>query len=202
MHASVIELVLDEDEANALGVTPNHPLYSVDRDAWVTAGEFEIGERVETQDGVAATVTAVHDEGRRDTVYNLEVHRIQSYYVGTSKVLAHNTCFEGLLQTFSNSGRIIDPADKTGTFTRAGRALKKHGNREGSAFPKASGNAAQINEQGQEVLDDILTSHGANMSSGNRFKGFDVWKVDEQGSKTQGARFDSYGAFRGFLEPE
>ena len=90
-NASVIELVLDGDEANALGVTPNHPLYSADRDAWVPAGEFEVGEHVETQDGVTATVTSIRDEGRRETVYNLEVYRAQTYHVGEQRLLAHNT---------------------------------------------------------------------------------------------------------------
>ena len=97
-NASVIELVLEGDETDPLGVTPNHPLYSADRDAWVPAGEFEVGERVETQDGVTATVTSIRDEGRRETVYNLEVHRAQTYYVGEQKLLAHNTCAEIVLE--------------------------------------------------------------------------------------------------------
>ena len=93
-NASVIELVLDGDEVEALGVTQSHPLYSADRGVWIAAGEFEIGERVETQHGVPVTVTAVRDEGRRDAVYNLEVHRAQSYYVGPKRLWAHNTGLE------------------------------------------------------------------------------------------------------------
>ena len=41
-------------------------------------------------------------------------------------------------------------------FTKAGRALAKHGGREGSVFSKPKGNVAQINEQGQKVLEEIL----------------------------------------------
>jgi len=46
--------------------------------------------------------------------------------------------------------------DRSG-LTRAGRALDKHGNRPGSVFPLARGNAFGKNRQGQFHLDDILT---------------------------------------------
>ena len=43
-----------------------------------------------------------------------------------------------------------DPSDKGGRLTRAGRALAKHGNRSGSAFPEASGNPEEINAQAEK----------------------------------------------------
>ena len=49
--------------------------------------------------------------------------------------------------------------DRSG-LSAAGRALQKHGSREGSAFPAVKGNANAINQQGQHVVDDILTSPG------------------------------------------
>jgi RHS repeat-associated protein len=100
------------------------------------------------------------------------------------------------LDDLSRSGQLKDPSDKSGQRTRAGRALEKHGGRQGSAFPQAKGNPAQINQQGQGVLDDILTSPGSTMKSGNRFGGFDV--IAPGG---RGARFDANGNFRGFIEP-
>ncbi|MCH9625861.1 MAG: hypothetical protein S4CHLAM123_10450 [Chlamydiales bacterium] len=58
------------------------------------------------------------------------------------------------LNAFSKAGRIHD----RGGLTRAGRALDKHGGRPGSVFPKATGNPAAKNMQGQYHLDDILTN--------------------------------------------
>ena len=100
------------------------------------------------------------------------------------------------LDNLSESGRLIDPADSAGQLTRAGRALQKHGNRSGTAFPRTQGNPSQINQSGQEVLDDILTSPGSITRSGNRFGGDDIIAPDGRG-----ARFDADGVFRGFLEP-
>ncbi|WP_241825974.1 hypothetical protein [Izhakiella australiensis] len=100
------------------------------------------------------------------------------------------------LDSLTKSGSAIDPAAKSGNFTIAGRGLQKHGSREGSAYPAAKGTPAQINEQGQKVLDEIVKSSSSSVKEGNRFGGFDVIAPDGRG-----ARFDPQGNFRGFLEP-
>ncbi|WP_345831213.1 hypothetical protein AAGR22_08010 [Erwinia sp. HDF1-3R] len=100
------------------------------------------------------------------------------------------------LNSLSKTGTNIDPAAKSGNFAVAGRALQKHGSREGSVYPVAKGTPAQINEQGQKILDGIVKAPGASVKEGNRFGGFDVIALDGRG-----ARFDPQGNFRGFLEP-
>jgi len=98
-------------------------------------------------------------------------------------------------QDLSDAGRQKDPVDKSGRLTKAGRALEKHGSRPGSAFPPAKGTPEEKNEQGQEVLDDILTDPGARITvePGGRIT---VW--DSQG---RGAQWNSDGSFKGFREP-
>lgn len=103
---------------------------------------------------------------------------------------------EFTLDALSQSGGRIDPAVKSGNYTVAGRALQKHGSREGSSFPMARGTPAQMNEQGQKILDSIIRPSDITVKEGNRFGGFDVISPNGQGS-----RFDSDGNFRGFLEP-
>jgi hypothetical protein len=39
------------------------------------------------------------------------------------------------IDDLSSAGKMSDPADKSGQLSLAGRALQKHGSREGSAFP-------------------------------------------------------------------
>ena len=95
------------------------------------------------------------------------------------------------------SGKEPDPADKNGELTKAGRAIQKHGSRPGSAFPPATGNAESKNKQGQGVLEDIVNNPDSTTNEGNRFGGTDVIAPDGTG-----ARFDSEGKFRGFLEPK
>ena len=86
-------------------------------------------------------------------------------------------------------------ADKNG-LTKAGRGLQKHGDREGSVFPKSIGNAAARNQQGQDVLDSLLKSRNKT-SKPNRFGGKDFF----DNNAGRGARFDGDGNMRGFLEP-
>jgi hypothetical protein len=99
------------------------------------------------------------------------------------------------LDQLKDAGKAIDPADKSGQLTKAGRALQKHGSRPGSAFPKATGNPEAINAQGQAVLEGIMNDPGTTPKP-NRFGGSDYTAPDGRG-----ARYDGNGNFMGFLEP-
>ena len=96
----------------------------------------------------------------------------------------------------TESGKELDPADKGGELTKAGRAGQKHGSRPDSAFPTATGNAESKNNQGQSILEDIVNNPDST-SSGNQRGGTDVTAPDGRG-----ARFNQEGKFTGFLEPK
>jgi hypothetical protein len=98
-------------------------------------------------------------------------------------------------RSLANAGKALDPSDTSGVLTKAGRALEKHGSRPGSAFPRASGNAAAKNAQGQAALESILGDAGTTAKA-NRFGGLDY--IAPGG---QGARYNGSGEFMGFLEP-
>lgn len=89
-NAEVWDLVFNNDTKEPLGVTANHPIYSFDRDDWVPAGELKINEKVRTIDGTA-TLTSKSKRPKRETVYNLEVHRSHAYHVSQFGILAHNS---------------------------------------------------------------------------------------------------------------
>ena len=92
LNASVLALTFEGAEDQPLGVTPNHPLWSEDRQDWVPAGELRIGERVATADEAApARLLRSEPQPGRPTVYNIEVHRSHSYHVGKLGLAAHNT---------------------------------------------------------------------------------------------------------------
>jgi len=104
-----------------------------------------------------------------------------------------------------SAGRSVDELSQAasaadrGGLTAAGRALQKHGGREGSAFPPAKGNPASINSQGQSVVDDILTSPGATTTTRNHARYGDVTEV--RAPDGRGVRYDENGKFMGLLEP-
>ncbi len=100
------------------------------------------------------------------------------------------------VNTLSKAGQILD----RGGLNKAGRALDKHGGRPGSVFPKATGNAASKNAQGQYHLDDILTHPDSIIVRSYRERyGGDV--IDVKIANGPGARFSKEGEFIGFLNP-
>ncbi|WP_305887673.1 two-partner secretion domain-containing protein [Pseudomonas fluorescens] len=113
---------------------------------------------------------------------------------------AKGSAFAGKnIDDLSNAGKLLDPADKSGQLSLAGRALQKHGSREGSAFPSVKGSPSEINAQGQKIADEILSNPAATVTykdTGRFGKVMDVIAPDGRG-----LRYDSNGKFIGLLEP-
>ena len=96
---------------------------------------------------------------------------------------------------FPNAGKIHD----RGGLTKAGRALTKHGGREGSVFPKPFGNPEQINKQGQEILEKILNNPDKKISYYTLKQYGEI--IDIKVPEVGGLRYNTKGEFIGFLEP-
>ena len=69
--------------------TDVHPVWSVDREEWVPAGELEPGELVDTLAGPVAVHSVDRLESPLD-VYNIEVHGEHVFRVTAEGVLVHN----------------------------------------------------------------------------------------------------------------
>lgn len=96
----------------------------------------------------------------------------------------------------AKTGKAIDRAG----FTKAGRGLTKHGYREGSAFPKPTGNPVQVNEQGQKALEFLLNHPDKIIYEYSHPSFGKVIEVAVPGRG--GARFTADGKeMIGFLEP-
>jgi len=90
-RAEIVRVWL-EGATEPIGATPSHPFYSKDRSGWVPAGELREGEAVRTL-AAAAKVERIEPAAEPTTVYNFEVHRSHTYYVGSDQVWVHNPCF-------------------------------------------------------------------------------------------------------------
>jgi intein/homing endonuclease len=71
--------------------TDVHPVWSVDREEWIPAGELEPGEKVDTLAGPVAVANVERLESRVD-VHNIEVHGEHVFRVTADGVLVHNAC--------------------------------------------------------------------------------------------------------------
>lgn len=90
-------------------------------------------------------------------------------------------------------------APSKGGLTAVGRALQKHGSRQGSLFPKATGNAASINSQGQTVLKNIINNPNATTVTRHHARFGNIMEIKIPNG--QGARFSADGkTFHGFIE--
>jgi hypothetical protein len=75
---------------DAITGTAGHPIFSIDRAAYVDLGDLMPGERVRTADGWA-TVEAMSRWRGQQEVYNLEVDGEHRFFVGRAKVESHNS---------------------------------------------------------------------------------------------------------------
>ncbi len=74
---------------DAITGTAGHPIFSIDRAAYIDLGDLTPGERVRTADGWA-TVEAMSRWRGQQEVYNLEIDGEHRFFVGGSKVESHN----------------------------------------------------------------------------------------------------------------
>ena len=87
-----------------------------------------------------------------------------------------------------------------GGLTNAGRALQKHGDRLGSAFPVVKGKDNVINSTAQNVVNGILKNPKSTVSINSTGRFGEV--IDVVGPDGRGVRFTSDGKkLIGFLEP-
>ena len=85
---NVLNLYFTND-VKPLGVTPEHRIYSMDKNDFVLAGSLKIGEKVKTDQGISTLVKKEKLEGEHK-VYNIEVYRDHNYMVSMNSIVVHN----------------------------------------------------------------------------------------------------------------
>lgn len=71
--------------------TALHPLFSLDRNGWVRAGDLAVDERLRTQSG-SITVSAIKRQEGMYPVFNLTIGGAHTYIVSPLGLYSHNTC--------------------------------------------------------------------------------------------------------------
>ncbi len=135
-HVSDQVWELEFDNEQELGVTHNHPIYSVTRSDWVFAGLLDVGEEVLTYEGTAVATDKSKKQGS-EAVYNLEVKDHHNFLVTESGVVVHNNY--GIGQAIVNSIIAAIPAafKKYGKCDEFGIALRNLLKTNGVEKPKA-----------------------------------------------------------------
>ncbi|QDU14181.1 hypothetical protein CA11_19850 [Gimesia maris] len=79
-----------EGEAEPIGVTGGHPIWSEDRQAFVHTDQLQLGERLRSAVGRTVRITSIEIRAGPEPVYNLEVAGEHVYSVTGSGLLVHN----------------------------------------------------------------------------------------------------------------
>jgi hypothetical protein len=85
--SQLVELTLED--GSTLTGTPQHPVWSVEREDWVELGDLVAGEHLRTEVGPVEILTT-QPLTSGESVYNLEIHGHHVYQVAELGVLVHN----------------------------------------------------------------------------------------------------------------
>ncbi|WP_130511795.1 polymorphic toxin-type HINT domain-containing protein [Krasilnikovia cinnamomea] len=152
----LVDLTVKTTDGNTatLHTTQHHPFWSSQRHQWIDAGDLQPGEALLAAESRASapdpqpTVALVRSFPGRQTMYNLTVRHIHTYYVmaGNTPVLVHNVgpaCEISVSRTkYPESAEHIEDAQAAGqptelTIDRAGAAARRRASMRGN--PRVSG---------------------------------------------------------------
>jgi hypothetical protein len=109
------ELVLVTVGRKTLKVTPNHPLWVVNRSEWVAASDLRAGDLLLDDDGTTVRIGSVQRVVRPGVdVHNLSVAGIHTYFVvvGRSSLLVHNAGACNLVSRIGENPRLVKEAER------------------------------------------------------------------------------------------
>ncbi len=89
-------LALTLSDGSSLVVQPDHPFWvdggpGIDGPGWYTAGTLRVGDRLRTAAGRDVSVVAIRWNAGDANVYTLTVANDHTFFVGSARVLVHNT---------------------------------------------------------------------------------------------------------------
>lgn len=84
---SMVRVTVDGEVIHA---TDGHPFWVESRDAWIDAGDLQVGDVLLTEEGTKTEVEAVRAYRMVGRVFNLTVAGLHTYYAGAEPVLVHN----------------------------------------------------------------------------------------------------------------
>lgn len=181
-----MEILGANGEVETLEGTPIHPIWSLDREDWVTLGELVAGERLQGKDGTA-TVLSIDIHNVSLPVYNIEIHGEHVYEVGELGVLVHNNCLIDAAQLQSKFKHAAD----FGVFGTANRAnlqafaaaIREHVTSLGTTLVTGTyrGTAARIFVDPLSRL-AVITDEAGNFISGWRLSPQQLWYTLNKGT--------------------
>lgn len=80
-----------EVDGEIISSTEEHPFWVPDK-GWVEAGDLQVGDLLQTEDGVIIDLDGIKKREGEFEVYNFEVEDFHTYFVSDLEILVHNVC--------------------------------------------------------------------------------------------------------------
>ncbi|WEH27490.1 polymorphic toxin-type HINT domain-containing protein [Streptomyces sp. AM 3-1-1] len=149
---------------SVLTATDTHPFWSLNRDAWIDAGDLRAGDLLRNTTGDTVRIDAVSHYVKRQRTYDLTVDRTHTYYVlaGQTPVLVHNSGAGPDPTSFSN----LIPSDTPEWFKpiAPGTVLSRSGN---YAYVVTGDGELVI---GKRTAGHVSLAHGRDVLAAGEFK--------------------------------
>ena len=156
--------------------TGGHPLWSLDRDDWVSVRDLQVGERLQTAEG-AVSVEALEKVRGLHRVYNLEVEGDHEYLVGEAGVRAHNQSACGDVTVFR-----VQPVGESSHVTGGVFARLRE---RGSGLLRANGERHRLLRRVGSADANVRRNALAQAQGGGRSSPFISTTFDEAGALSQ-----------------
>jgi RHS repeat-associated protein len=168
MHSSAVLDIRFEGLAEPVELTAPHYLFSLDRHAWVRAGELSPGERIGTRTG-AARIESIQRHQGLQRVYNIGIETDSSYYVSALELLSHNIDNCGPWRRAEVEGRTVYQRDDLFDPTRrTSWQLDDETWRSGTNVERMMAGRAPVGVDGRPVQLHHLTQTEVNNFVGGR----------------------------------
>jgi Pretoxin HINT domain len=106
LDTDLVILTIDGEE---IETTPQHPFFTQEG-GWTPAGELWIGAHILRADGNSGELRAIEEKKSKETMFNLTVGEVHTYFIGNNRWLVHNTCW----RLNPGGGRIAAQPGETG----------------------------------------------------------------------------------------
>ncbi|KPM55134.1 hypothetical protein ACG83_17630 [Frankia sp. R43] len=149
-----------------LTATNHHPFWNPDTHHWENADQLTTGDHLQTPTGQPTTITTTHTYQRVDTVYNLTIADLHTYYVlaGNTPILVHNSNCNIIASGIDNSAALSSHGVGdvfSGVYDPVDGRLVLRLSVDDDVTPRAPGSVMRFGGHGQILLEDFAGSRSA-----------------------------------------
>jgi RHS repeat-associated protein len=169
-------------DGSTITATDHHPFWDDTQHRFVYAIDIKAGDNVLRIDGSRVRVARTREYAASVTAFNLSVHKIHTYFVGTAQILVHNSCvrtktYQTYTKTNPETGQVYSGRTSgfgTPTENVDARDIAHHMTERGfgpAVLDETSSNPWAIRGREQQLIESFGGAQSFGGTSGNAING-------------------------------